>query len=94
MHVKNVASIVQALNDLRMVASLRQQIAIDLVNPLLRELAANTELIIAKLSNNPNGVHMPASKEYVVAHTSLQQCSLYDRQLRHVWQKGKVSKTS
>ena len=70
-HVNKVAAIIQELNDLRVIASPWQKIAIDRVNPLLKELAANTQLTIAKLSGNPNLVHMAPYNEYVAAHYDL-----------------------
>lgn len=70
-HVNNVASIVEELNDLRIVASPWQQVAIDRVNPLLKELARNTELTITKLNSHPSRVHMTPYKEYVAAHSDL-----------------------
>src|SRR5690242_7804063 len=70
-HVNKVAAIVEELKDLRIIASPWQKVAIDRVNPLLQELAANTELIITKLSVNPSRVHMAPYKEYVAAHYDL-----------------------
>jgi hypothetical protein len=70
-HVNNVINIVQELNDLRIVASPWQQIAIARVNPLLKELARNTELTITKLNSHPGRVHMTPYKEYVAAHFDL-----------------------
>lgn len=70
-HVNNVASIVQELSDLRIIASPWQRIAIDRVNPLLKELASNTQSTITKLNNNPGRVHMAPYKEYVAAHYDL-----------------------
>jgi hypothetical protein len=70
-HVNKVSAIVEELNNLRIVAARWQQIAIDRVNPLLKELVANTELTITKLKDNPSRVHMPPYKEYVAAHYEL-----------------------
>ncbi|HTU45439.1 MAG TPA: hypothetical protein VMF91_10275 [Bryobacteraceae bacterium] len=70
-HLNNVALLVQELNDFRVVAAPWQQIAIDRINPLLRELAGNTQLTIAKLNDNPGSVHLPPYKEYVSAHYEL-----------------------
>lgn len=69
--VNNVALLVQELNDFRIVAAPWQQIAIDRMNPLLRELAATTQTTINKLNENPTRVHMPAYRDYVSAHYEL-----------------------
>jgi hypothetical protein len=70
-HVNKVAAIVQELKDLRIIASPWQQIAIDRVNPLLKELVANTQLTITKLNENPARVHLAPYREYVAAHYDL-----------------------
>lgn len=70
-HVNKVAAVVQELNDLRIIASPWQKVAIDRVNPLLRELAANTQLIITRLSSTPTRVHTTSYREYVAAHYDL-----------------------
>lgn len=69
--VNKVTGIIQELNDLRIIASPWQQIAIDRVNPLLKELAANTQLTITKLNSNPDRIHMAPYKEYVAVHYDL-----------------------
>jgi hypothetical protein len=70
-HVNNAALFVQELNDFRIVAAPWQQIAIDRINPLLQELASNTQSTIAKLNENPARVHLGPYKEYVSAHYDL-----------------------
>jgi hypothetical protein len=69
--VNKVAAIVQELNDLRIIASPWQQIAIDRVKSLLQELARNTQSTITTLNQNPNRVHMAPYTEYVAAHYNL-----------------------
>ena len=66
-----VAAIAQELNDLRVIASPWQKIAIDQVKSLLQELAGNTQLAITKLNKNPDRIHMPPCNEYVAAHYNL-----------------------
>jgi len=70
-HVNKIGMIVQELNDLRIVASPWQRVAIDRVNPLLKELADNTELTITRLNDNPNRIQMPPCKGYVAAYYDL-----------------------
>ena len=41
------------------------------MNPLLKELADNTELTITKLNDNPNRIQMPSYKSYVAAYYDL-----------------------
>src|SRR3954471_3465455 len=70
-HVNNVGSILQQLNDLRVVSSQWQRIAIDRLTPLLNEVARNTQLTISKLNANPNAVHSTSYRKYVSAHQEL-----------------------
>src|SRR3982751_3897999 len=56
-HVNKVGSMVRQLNDLRVISSQWQRIAIDRLTPLLDELATNTQQTIEKLNANPNAVH-------------------------------------
>jgi hypothetical protein len=70
-HVNKMAGLVEELNNLRIIGSPWQRIAIDRMNPLLKELATNTELTIVKLSDNPSRVHTPPYKEYVATHYEL-----------------------
>lgn len=69
--VNKVGGIVEELNNLRIIASPWQQIAIDRVTPSLKELVSNTQLTIAQLNNNPSRVHMSPYTDYVAAHYEL-----------------------
>lgn len=70
-HVNRVGSMIQQLNDLRVISSQWQKIAIDRLTPLLNEMASNTQLIIAKLNASPNAVHSVSYRKYVAAHQEL-----------------------
>ena len=70
-HVNKVGSIIQQLNDLRVISSQWQRIAINRLTPLLNELANNTQHTITKLNANPNAVHSASYRKYVSAHQEL-----------------------
>jgi len=70
-HVNKVGSIIQQLNDLRVISSQWQKIATDRLTPLLNEMASNTQLTITKLNANPNAVHSASYRKYVSAHQEL-----------------------
>ena len=70
-HVNNVGSTVRQLNDLRVISSEWQNVAIDRLTPLLNELASNTQRTIEKLNANPNAVHSPQYRRYVSTHQEL-----------------------
>ncbi|MFL6446157.1 MAG: hypothetical protein ACJ746_00395 [Bryobacteraceae bacterium] len=70
-HLNRVGSIVQQLNDLRVISSQWQKIAIERLMPVLNELASNTQHIIAKLNANPNAFHSVSYRKYVSAHQEL-----------------------
>src|SRR3982750_1110238 len=70
-HVNKVGSIIQQLNDLRVISSQWQRIAIIRLTPLLNELANNTQHTITNLNANPNVVHSASYRKYVSAHQEL-----------------------
>jgi hypothetical protein len=70
-HVNKVGDLLRQLNDMRMVAAPWQRIAIDRIQPVLRELADNTQLTIDQLNTNPSRVHFRSYTNYISAHREL-----------------------
>lgn len=63
-----LAKTTQQLNDLRSQGSQWQQIAIDRINPLLRDIDEALAATITTLNDRPERVNMPAYREYVHAN--------------------------
>ena len=64
-HINESGKILAKLHDVKATGSSWQQEAIDRIDPLLRELAANTEKTINHFNESPGNVHFGAFKEYV-----------------------------
>lgn len=67
-HVNSLGQINKQLTDLRSQGSPWQQIAIDRIDPLLRDMANQLSATINRLNDHPNQVHMPAYRDYVQAN--------------------------
>jgi len=70
-HINAAGKFLANLNSERVNGSVWQQTAIDRINPLLKELATNTEIVINKLNENPNRVHMTDFRDYVQVNADL-----------------------
>jgi hypothetical protein len=70
-HVNNAGRLFAKLKDAEATGSPWQQMAIKQIEPLLRELAANTGATIKHLNENQNKVHFPAFRDYVRANYQL-----------------------
>lgn len=70
--VNALAKTTQQLNDLRSQGSQWQQIAIDRINPLLRDMDETLAATITALNDHPERVNMPAYREY--AHANYDVC--------------------
>jgi len=70
-NVNKVGSIIRQLNDLRVVSSQWQKIAINRLTPLLNDLASNTQQTINRLNAYPNAVHSISYRKYVATHQEL-----------------------
>lgn len=64
-HINQAGKILSKLHDVRATGSSWQQMAIDRIDPLLRELADNTEKTINHFNESPGNVRFGAFKEYV-----------------------------
>lgn len=67
-HINATGRIVADLNAARSKGSPWQQTAIDRIQPLLKELAGNTETTIKMLNNHQGRVHMKPFQDYVQAN--------------------------
>ena len=67
-HVNALAKTTLQLNDLRSQGSQWQQIAIDRINPLLRDMGEALATTITALSDHRERVNMPTYREYVHAN--------------------------
>jgi hypothetical protein len=70
-HVNNTGKLLTKLQDAEATGSPWQQAAIKRIEPLLKELAANTEVTINHLNNNPSKIHHLEFKDYVKANFEL-----------------------
>jgi len=68
-HVNSAGRILAKLEDARAKASPWQATAIDRVKPLLKELASNTDTIIAYLNKNPGRLQTAEYKDYLEANS-------------------------
>ena len=66
-HVNSLGRLHKQLVDLRPQGSPWQQVAIDRVDPLLRDVAAQLTATIKHLNENPGQVHMAPYRDYVEA---------------------------
>lgn len=70
-HVNNTGKILAKLKDAEASGAPWQQTAIQRIEPLLKELAANTETTINYLNENRSKIHFPEFKEYLRANYEL-----------------------
>ena len=70
-HINSAGQFLANLNTERINGSIWQQTAVDRINPLMKELAANTQTVINKLNKHPDRVHMKEFKDYVQANADL-----------------------
>lgn len=70
-HVNNSGKLLAQLKDDQVMGSPWQQTAIDRIEPLLKELAVNTETTINYLNENRPKIHFTEFKDYVRANYEL-----------------------
>jgi hypothetical protein len=70
-HVNNAGKLLAKLKDAESTGAPWQQAAIKRIEPLLKEMAENTTLIIKRLNDNQARVHLPEFKELVKANAGL-----------------------
>ena len=70
-HVNNTGKLLARLRDAEATGSPWQQAAINRIEPLLKELAANTEGTINHLNENRSRIHFTEFKNYVKANYEL-----------------------
>jgi hypothetical protein len=70
-HVNNTGKLLTKLKDAEATGAAWQQTAIKRIEPLLKELAANTEATINNLNENKTKVHFTEFKDYVKANFEL-----------------------
>jgi len=70
-HINNTGKLLAKLQNAAPTGSPWQQTAIQQIDPLLRELAANTEATINHLNENRANIHFPQFKDYVKANYDL-----------------------
>ena len=70
-HVNATGKLLTKMKDLEVIGSPWQQTAIRRTEPLLRELADNTETTIRYLNENQTKVHSPEFQDYVKANYEL-----------------------
>jgi hypothetical protein len=70
-HVNSTGKLLAKLQDVAAAGSPWQQTAIQRIDPLLRELAANTEVTINHLNENKAKIHFAEFKDYVKANYEL-----------------------
>lgn len=67
-HVNKSGELLTKLQNAKSSGSTWQQTAIDRIEPLLKEMAANTSAAIKHLSDNKSAVHMQTFRDYVKAN--------------------------
>ena len=70
-HVNATGKLLTDMREAEAVADPWQKSAMEQIEPLLRELATNTERTINHLNENQNRVHMPAMKDLAKANLTL-----------------------
>ncbi len=70
-HVNATGKLLTDMREAEAVADPWQKSAIEQIEPLLRELASNTERTIKHLNENQNRVHMPEMKDLAKANLAL-----------------------
>jgi hypothetical protein len=70
-HVNNTGKLLAKLKEAESLGSPWQQTAIARIEPLLRELAANTETVIQRLNENSAKIHFPEYRACVKTHYEL-----------------------
>ena len=64
-HVNATTRLVNRMESARATASPWQEVALDRIKPLLKEIASNTESVINYINTNPKRMSMPKYKEYI-----------------------------
>lgn len=67
-HINNSGKLLTKLQEAQDSGSAWQQTAISKIEPLLKELAANTEATIAFMSENKGKIHFPEFRDYAKAN--------------------------
>jgi hypothetical protein len=70
-HVNNTGKLLTKLKNAETLGSPWQQTAIARIEPLLKELAANTETVVVWLNENRSKIHFPEYRDCVKAHYEL-----------------------
>ncbi len=70
-HINNTGKLLAQIKAAESTGSLWQQSAVSQIEPLLKELAANTQATINHLNANPTKIHFPESTDYVKANREL-----------------------
>jgi hypothetical protein len=70
-HINSTGKLVAKLKDLEPTGSAWQRTAITRVEPVLRELATNTETTIGYLNANRTKIHLPQFRDYMKANYEL-----------------------
>lgn len=70
-HVNTTGKLLAKLKDAEASGSPWQQTAVQRIEPLLKELAANTETTINYLNHNRSKIHFPEYRDYVKANYEL-----------------------
>jgi hypothetical protein len=70
-HVNDLAKVVKQLNEARGHGSPWQQVAIERINPLLRNMADNLNATIKELNDHKDRIQMPEYREYLRANSDL-----------------------
>lgn len=71
LHVNDLGKVVSELNDAPPTASPWQQVAIDRINPLLREMADQLTSTIKHLDSHKSQIHMQQYRDYTEANYEL-----------------------
>jgi len=70
-HINDLGKTAKQLNDLKSTGSPWQQVAIDRINPLLREMADTLTATIEHLNKNQSQIHMSKYRDYAEANYDL-----------------------
>jgi len=70
-HINNTGKLLAKLKDAEASGSAWQRTAIQRIEPMLKELAANTETTINYLNENRSKIHFPEFRDYVKANYEL-----------------------
>lgn len=70
-HLNDLEKVVSQLNDLRSQGSPWQQVAIDRINPLLRDMANNLSAAITEVKDHKERIQTPEYRDYLRANANL-----------------------